>query len=492
MSLILALDQSTSATKAILFDGQGRVLDKAARDHRQIYPRPGWVEHDGEEIWRNVLAVIREVAGRNRNKLANLACLSITNQRETILVFERATGKPLHNAIVWQDRRGDPLCRKLKERGREKFVRGKTGLKIDTYFSASKLKWLVAEKPDLAAKLKIGKAVIGTIDTYLIHRLTGGKVFATDCTNASRTLLFDIAKLRWDEELCRWFDVPLGALPEVRESAAQFGETGVDGILPRRVPVCGVMGDSQASLFAQRCYGPGMAKATFGTGTSVLLNIGAKFKPSKHGAVTALAWVFRGRPTYAFEGIINFSAATIEWLKNQLGLIRDVSEVEALATSVADNGGVYLVPAFGGLSAPYWSPDARAALVGMSAHTRKAHVVRAALESIACQIRDVLDLMQKDHFHTLQSVKCDGGPTRNRFLMQFTADITRTKLEVSEVAESSAWGAAMNGLLGLGVCQSLDDLAALPRETRIFRPQMDAAKARRLYAGWLAAVKRVL
>jgi len=490
--LLLALDQSTSATKAVLFDAHGKVLDRASRDHRQMYPRPGWVEHDAEEIWQNALTVIREVLGRNRNKLAQLVCLSITNQRETILAFDRFKGKPLHNAIVWQDRRGDPICRKLKERGHEKFVRGKTGLKIDTYFSASKLKWLIAEKPDLAAKLKNGQAVLGTIDTYLIHRLTGGKVFATDHTNASRTLLFDIGKLHWDKDLCRLFDVPQDALPEVRESSAHFGETDAGGILPRRVPICGVMGDSQASLFAQRCYRPGMAKATFGTGTSVLLNIGAKFKPSKRGSVTALAWVFRGRPTYAFEGLINFSAATIEWLKNQLGLIRDVSEVEKLATAVADNGGVYLVPAFAGLSAPYWSPDARAAVIGMTAHTRKEHVVRAALESIAYQIRDVLDLMEKDHFHTLQSVKADGGPTRNRFLMQFTADVTRTELEVSEVAESSAWGAAMNGLLGLGLCKSLDDLTGFPHETRVFRPQMGPAKVRQIHAGWLAAVKRVL
>jgi len=490
--IILTLDQSTSATKAVLFDAQGKVLDRASRDHRQIYPRPGWVEHDAEKIWQNVLTVIRELAQRNRKKLSQLICLSITNQRETILAFDRATGQPLHNAIVWQDRRGDPICQKLRKQGQEKLVARKTGLKIDTYFSASKLKWLAKEKPDLAAKLKNGKAVIGTIDAFLIHRLTDGKVFATDHTNASRTLLFDIVKLHWDKELCRLFDVPMGVLPEVRESTAQFGETDVAGILPRRVPICGVMGDSQASLFAQRCYRPGMAKATFGTGTSMLLNIGAKFKPSKRGAITALAWVFHGRPTYAFEGLINYSAATIEWLKNQLGLIHNVSEVEALATSVADNGGVYLVPAFAGLSAPYWSPDARAAVIGMTAHTRKEHVVRAALESIAYQIRDVLDLMQKDHFHTLQSVKADGGPTRNKFLMQFTADVARTALEVSEVSESSAWGAAMNGLLGLGFCKSLDDLTELPRETRFFRPRMGSAKARQLHAGWLAAVNRVL
>ena len=539
MPLILALDQSTSATKAVLFDATGRVLDRAARNHKQIYPRPGWVEHDANEIWRNVLAVIREIAERNRKKLNQLACLSLTNQRETILVLDRATGQPLHHALVWQDRRGDPICRKLRRQGREKLVAGKTGLKIDTYFSASKLKWLVTEKPGLAAKLKSGDAVIGTIDAYLVHRLTGGKVFATDYTNASRTLLFDIGQLRWDEELCALFDVPPGALPEVRESAAQFGDTDAAGALPKRVPIVGVMGDSQASLFAQRCYRPGMAKATFGTGTSVLLNVGNRFRgvhaagvsfsaarrklrstnfptnegmamdngvsgappetargpralPANQGAVVALAWVWQGQPTYACEGIINFSAATIEWLKNQLGLIQNVSEVEALATSVADNGGVYLVPAFAGLSAPYWSPDARAALVGMTAHTRREHVVRAALESIAYQIRDVLDMMRADAKIKLHALHADGGPTRNQFLMQFTADLAGAELRVSEVAESSAWGAAMNGLLGLRLCKSLDDLATLPSEMKIFRPRMNAARVKQLHQGWLAAVKRVL
>jgi glycerol kinase len=490
--LILALDQSTSATKAVLFDARGHVLDKASRNHRQIYPRPGWVEHDAEEIWRNVLAAIRELAGRNRRRFASLAALSITNQRETILVFDRRTGKPLHHALVWQDRRGDGVCARLVKQGHAPTVLRKTGLKIDTYFSASKLKWLIAEKPALAASLKRGEAVIGTIDTYLVHRLTGGKVFVTDFTNASRTLLFDIGKLKWDPHLCKLFNVPLRALPEVRESAARFGETNAEGILPRRVPIIGVMGDSQASLFAQRCYRPGMAKATFGTGTSVLLNIGGKFRVSQRGAVTALAWTWRGRPTYAFEGLVNFSAATIEWLRNQLGLIRGADDVEKLARSVPDNGGVYLVPAFAGLSAPYWSPTARAAILGMTAHTRKEHVVRAALESIAYQIRDVLDMMRTDARVRLRELQADGGPTRNRFLIQFTADLTRVGLNVAEVAEISAWGAAMNGLLGLGVYRTLDDLSTLPRQTRPYRPGMAPSQAGLLYKGWQSAVKRVL
>lgn len=492
MSLVLAIDQSTSATKAVLFAAQGTVLDRASREHRQIYPQPGWVEHDAEEIWQNVLTVVREIVGRNQDRLAQLAGLSITNQRETILVFDRATGKPLHHAIVWLCRRGEPICQKLRDQGLDETVRGKTGLKIDTYFSASKIKWLVQEKTDIAAKLKNGQAVAGTLDAWLVHRLTGGNIFATDHTNASRTLLFDINRLRWDEQLCELFDVPLEALPEVRESAAQFGETDLNGLLPRRVPICGVMGDSQASLFAQRCYQPGMVKATFGTGTSVLMNIGDQFRLSERGAVSALAWVWRGQPTYAFEGIINFSAATISWLKDQLGLIQSSSEVEQLATAVPDNGGVYLVPAFSGLSAPYWKPEARAALIGMTAHTRREHVARAAEEAIAYQIRDVLEMMRADAPVKMQNLYADGGPTRDRFLMQFTADLAELELTVSEVPESSAWGAAMSGLLGLGICGSLDDLAGLPREVRTYRPQMDPARAKRLHDGWLAAVRRIL
>ncbi len=492
MSLVLAIDQSTSATKGVLFDAAGKVLDQASRDHRQIYPQPGWVEHDAEEIWRNVLAVIREIVGRNRKKLSQLICLSLANQRETVLVFDRQTGRPLHNAIVWQCRRGDAICRRLSAQGHDALVRRKTGLKIDTYFSASKARWLVEEKPEIAAKLKDGSAVIGTIDAYLVHRLTGGKVFTTDSTNASRTLLYDIGKLRWDESLCKLFKVPARALPEVRESSAPFGETDVAGILPRPVSICGVMGDSQAALFAQRCFQPGTAKATFGTGTSVLLNIGDRFKPSNRGSVTALAWVLHGRPVYATEGIINFSAATIAWLKNQLGLIQNAAEVEQLAASVPDNGGVYLVPAFAGLSAPYWSPAARAAIVGMTAHTSKAHIVRAAQESIAYQIRDVLDMMRAEAGIPLKKLHADGGPTSNKSLMQFTADMTGVEIAASEVTQSSAWGAATQGLLGLGHYRSLANLARLPRKQAGFRPRMKSQLRQKNYAGWQSAVKRVL
>ncbi len=492
MSLILAIDQSTSATKAVLFDARGKVLDNASRSHRQIYPQPGWVEHDAEEIWKNVLSVIREIAKRNRAKLSRLAGLSLANQRETVVIFDRKTGRPLCNAIVWQCRRGTEICEKLKQDGHGPAIRRKTGLMVDTYFSGSKLKWLVRERPDIAAMLKNGEAVIGTIETFLIHRLTHGNVFATDFTNASRTMLFDIGKLRWDEQLCKLFSVPLCALPEVRESAARFGATDAGGILPKPIPIVGVMGDSQASLFAQRCHKPGAAKATFGTGTSILLNIGGTARVSKRGAVTALAWVLDGQPVYAFEGIINFSAATIEWVKNQLGWIQSANEVEKIATSIGDNGGVYLVPAYAGLSAPWWAPDARAAIVGMTGFTKKEHIIRAAQEAIAYQIRDVLDMMRADSKIKLQSLHADGGPTRNKFIMQFTADITGVELKVSDVPESSAWGAAMMGLLGLGVYKSPDEPAKLKRAQKIFRPQMNSKLVEENYAGWQQAVKRIL
>jgi len=492
MSYVLAIDQSTSATKAVLVDTACRTVDCASREHRQIYPQPGWVEHDAEELWQNVCAALGKIADRNADCLATAIGLAITNQRETVVVFERSTGRPLHNAIVWQCRRGDSICAELNGAGYGETVRSKTGLKLDTYFSGSKLKWLIREKPEIRRQLENGEALIGTLDTYLMYRLTGGRIFATDSTNASRTLLYDNRRRRWDEELCGLFDVPMRSLPEVRESFATFGETNAAGALPRTFPICGVMGDSQASLFAQRCYRPGDAKATFGSGTSVLLNMGDRFEASQSGAVTALAWVLQGRPTYALEGIINYSSATISWLKDRLGLIRDAAETASLAGAVEDNGGVYLVPAFAGLSAPYWRQDARAAIVGMTAYTRKEHIVRAALEAIAYQIRDVLQMLQFDGGIAPKVLYADGGPTRNEFLMQFTADILGLELIVADVPESSALGAAMAAMLGTGAVSSLADLAAQPRDTRTYRPTMHADRVAQLYSGWQSAVKRVL
>lgn len=492
MSLILAIDQSTSATKAILFDETGRRLDKAARDHQQIYPQPGWVEHDAEEIWQNTLAALKALVENNRGRVGEIACLSITNQRETIVVFDRATGKPLNNAIVWQCRRGAPFCDELVRAGHGEKIRSLTGLKVDTYFSASKLTWLVRNHPELRAKLASGGALIGTIDTYLIYRLTGGKIFATDHTNASRTLLYDINKLRWDESLCALFEVPMCALPEARDCTAAFGETDCGGLLSKPIPIRGVIGDAQGSLFAQRCFQPGEAKITIGTGSTVMLNLGSTPRFSESGAVTTVAWTHGGKPTYCFEGITNYSAATIEWLKNQLGLITSAKEISTLATSVPDNGGVYLVPAFAGLSAPYWNPDARAAIVGLSAHSTRQHVARAAEESIAYQLRDVLDMMKQDSSMSLARVHADGGATGDKFLMQFIADMTGLEIIVSNVSECSPLGAALLGGLGVGIFSSLEQLAALPRETVAFRRTMNADAVEKNYSGWKRAVQRVL
>ena len=492
MAHILAIDQSTSATKVVLFDELGTVRGRESIEHQQIYPQPGWVEHDADEIWQNLLSCVSTLANRTREQVADLVAISIANQRETVLVFDRETGRPLHNAIVWQCRRGDAVCEELREAGHEELIHRKTGLRLDTYFSGSKLSWLMRNQPEIANRLRDGSALMGTIDAYLIYRLTSGRVFATDHTNASRTLLFDIGQLEWDAELCALFDVPSEALPEVRESAAEYGLSDIQGALPQPVPICGVMGDSQASLFAQRCFDRGMGKATFGTGTSILLNVGSQRPQSPGGAVEALAWVWRGTPTYALEGIINYSSATLVWLRDQLELIGGPAECEALAQTVEDNSGVYLVPAFAGLSAPYWNAEARAAIVGMTAYSRKAHVARAALESIAYQIRDVLEMMRDGAGVAPQLLFADGGPTRNEFLMQFTADIARVDLVVAEVSESSAWGAAQAGLLGMNVYGSLEEMRALPREVSEYRPQLAIDAAHRLHCGWKRAVEQTL
>ena len=492
MPLVLALDQSTSATKALLFDQSGHSLDRELREHKQFYPQPGWVEHDAEEIWQNALATLRAVIQRQSALLNEVSCLSITNQRETIVIFERGTGKPLHKALVWQDRRGDALCDEHAALGHEATIQAKTGLKLDAYFSGSKLQWLVRHSTELARKLCSGEALIGTIDTYLIYRLTDGEVFATDSTNASRTLLFDIDKLRWDEELCSWWQIPLAALPDVRDCSARFGTTTLGGSLAKALPICGVIGDSQASLFAQRCYEPGSSKVTFGTGSSLLLNIGPKMKLSQKGVVTALAWVIDGKPSYAFEGIIISSAATLSWLREQLGMFRDITELNTLANQVESNDGVYLIPAFSGLGLPHWEPSARAAIVGLSNHSNRAHIARAGIESIAYQICDALQAMKADAGLPLKALHGDGGPTANRFLMQFTADLTGVDLRVSTMPDCSPLGAAFAGLLGMGCFRSLEEIAAMKNGEVVYRPTTENAEIQALYAGWQRAVRQVL
>lgn len=491
MPCVIAIDQSTSATKALLFDEAGVCLDQESRAHRQHYPQPGWVEHDAEEIWQNVLRTSRDLVARHAQRIGELACVSIANQRETVVVFDRATGRPLHPAIVWQCRRSDELCAAHREAGHTNLIHERTGLRVDPYFSGSKVQWLVRNQPGIRDRLASGKALIGTIDSYLIYRMSKGRVFATDHTNASRTLLYDITRLKWDQELCDLWETPIAALPEVRESEAFFGETDLDGILRDSRPIVGVMGDSQAALFAQRCFEPGTAKVTFGTGSSVLLNIGDEPRWSKRGLVTALAWVRGSKPVYAFEGIIINSAATLDWLQSQLGIVGDVAEIEALARDIPDSGGVFLVPAFSGLGLPHWAPAARAAIVGLSGHSDRRHIARAALESMAYQLNDALDTMQTESGVAVRMLRADGGPTDNHLLMQFTADLTGTDLAVSVVPNCSALGATLMGLLGLGI-QSLASIAEMAHDGLVFRPAMPSSTMQSQLAGWQRAVRQVL
>jgi glycerol kinase len=490
---LLVIDQSTSATKAVLLDVQeNKIIDKATREHRQHYPQAGWVEHDAEEIWQNVLAVCGELLRRQSTTAGALAGISITNQRETVVVFDRVSGRPLHPAIVWQCRRGDALCELQRQRGREPYVRATTGLRIDGYFSASKLQWLMGERPPLAELILQGRALIGTMDAYLVYRLTEGAVFATDTTNASRTLLYDITKLNWDDESCALWQVPRHALPEVRDSAAAFGQSTLAGQLAEPLPICGVMGDSQAALLAQGYVEAGDAKVTIGSGSSVLLNVGHEPPSGLHGSVATLAWVYRGRPTYALEGIVNCSAATLNWLRDQLGIISVAEEAEALAHEVDPHHSVYLVPAFAGLGAPHWRSAARAAIVGLSAHSDRRNIIRAALEAIAYQIGDVLDMIRRESGIPLHTLQADGGACANDLLMQFTADILGIDLKVADHPDCSARGAGLMGALGLGLITSLGELASLPRRERTFRRKMSIEDVQLRVNGWRNAVQQVL
>lgn len=492
MPYYLSIDQSTSATKALLFSEKGESLDRASLEHRQIYPQPGWVEHDAEEIWSNTLAATRELLEKQKDRVSEISCVSITNQRETIVIFEKGSGRPLHNAMVWQCRRGVDLCTEAEETGHGKLVEKRTGLKIDAYFSASKLKWLMQNKPEIAEKVRAGEALVGTIDAYLIYRLTEGRVFATDTTNASRTLLYDIGTLKWDEELCALWQTPMISLPEVRDSEAQFGETTLGGVLESPLPICGVMGDSQAALFAQGCYEPGTAKVTIGTGSSIMLNIGSEMRHSEAGVVTSLAWTRKGVPTYAFEGIIISSAATLAWLKDQLGIFKDYSEVEPMARELSDNGDVYLVPAFTGLGLPHWKPEARAAIVGLTSQSDRRHVVRAGLESIAFQICDALEAMRKEAGIELKGLNADGGATANGFLMQMVADLCGVDIGVASMPECSPLGATLAGMLGMGLIDRPEDFVSSENSLPPVKPEMSEEQRKVLKEGWSKAVNQTI
>ncbi|PLR83303.1 glycerol kinase [Bacillus canaveralius] len=488
---ILAIDQSTSGTKVLLVNSDGVITHQKNLTHNQYYPQPGWAEHDPIEIYDNVKSLITEVCV-SADVLSNLLkVVAITNQRETIVVWDKETGLPVHNAIVWQCRRTSDMCKELKDKGFETIIRAKTGLTLDPYFSASKVKWLMDHIEGVKQKAQDGKLLLGTIDSWLIWKLTKGKVHSTDYTNASRTLLFNIHSLQWDDELLEIFQIPRSMLPEVKDSNAIFGMTEDEDLPFSHIPISGVIGDSQGALFGQKCFEQGMAKATYGTGTSVLMHT-ENLIQADNGLVTSIAWAINGEVSYALEGIIHSTGDTIKWMKEDLKLIDDLNGIENLAGSIPDNQGVYLIPAFVGLGVPYWNPYARAAVMGISRNTGRAHFVRAALESIAYQVKDAVELMQSESNIYMKQLKVDGGATKNNFLMQFQSDMLGIDLVVSNVSELSALGAAYMAGLGVHIWNSTAEINNLNKEIELYRPKMSNDVKNQNYKGWKQAVNSVL
>ena len=489
---VLALDQGTTSSRAILFDEQGRAVAIAQQPFRQHYPRPGWVEHDPEEIWATQLGTARGVLAQAGVAPEDVAAIGISNQRETTVLWERATGRPVAPAIVWQDRRTAGMCDALKGQGAEALVREKTGLVLDPYFSATKIAWLLDNVTGLRARAERGEIAFGTIDSWLVYRLTGGRVHATDHSNASRTMLFNIHTLAWDEELLELFGrIPRAILPQVLPSSHIYGETDRN-LLGAPIPIGGIAGDQQAALFGQACFDAGMAKNTYGTGSFLLMNTGDQPVASQHGLLTTVAWGVDGRVSYALEGSVFVTGAAVQWLRDGLGIIGNAAETQALAMSVPDTGGVYLVPAFTGLGAPYWDPYARGLLIGITRGTTRAHVARAALEAIAYQTVDVVRAMEQDAGVPLRALRVDGGAAVNDFLMQFQADVLNVPVERPGVTETTALGAAYLAGLAAGVWQSRDDIRSRWHLDRRFEPAMEDARRTELLSGWRRAVERSL
>ena len=486
---ILAIDQGTTGSTALLFDKGGRALSSAYRELHQVYPRPGWVEHDPKELLSTSLVVAREALEKEGVGLSDVCGIGITNQRETTIVWDRHTGEPVSNAIVWQCRRTAPLCEDLKRRGLAGSIREKTGLIIDAYFSATKLRWILDHIPRGQHRAEQGDLLFGTVDSWLVWNLTGGAVHVTDYTNASRTMLFNIHTLQWDNDLLSALDIPETVLPEVMPSSHVYGET-VPGVLGDvRVPLCGIAGDQQAALFGQACYEAGMAKNTYGTGSFVLLNTGDRPVPSEKGLVTTLAWGLGDRVTYAMEGSIFVTGAVVQWLRDGLGIIGQAAESETLARAVPDNGGVFFVPAFVGLGAPYWDMYARGSIFGLTRGTTREHLVRAALESIAYQSRDVIETMSVEADLQLPLLRVDGGGTANAFLMQFQADMLEVPIQVPAVTETTALGAAYLAGLATGLWQDTAEIARLWQPAKTYEPTMSHDQRDTLYAGWKRAVE---
>jgi glycerol kinase len=488
---ILAIDQGTTGSTVMVFDEKGRVRSRAYSEFRQHYPQPAWVEHDAEEIWKVTHGLVAKALAAAKVRASSLAGIGITNQRETTVVWDRKTGKPVHRAIVWQDRRTAAVCDKLRAAGAEKEVRKKTGLVLDPYFSGTKVAWILDNVKGARARAEKGELAFGTIDSWLIWKLTGGAVHATDYTNASRTMLFNIRTLRWDDGLCRLLRVPAAMLPEVRPSAGVFGHT-VPGLVGRgSVAVSGVAGDQQAALFGQACTAPGMVKNTYGTGCFLMMFSGEKPIESKNGLLTTLCCRADGGPAYALEGSVFVAGAAVQWLRDGLKILKKASDSEAAARRVDSTLGTYVVPAFAGLGAPYWDADARGAVVGLTRGVTADHLIRATLESLAYQTRDVVDAMAADSKKKLKVLRVDGGACANDFLMQFQADVLGVPVDRPTVIETTAAGAAFLAGVGAGLWKSARDLEAVRKVDRVFKPQMKPAEREALYGGWEKAVARV-
>lgn len=485
---ILSLDQGTTSCRAILFDKSGHINAVAQKEFTQIYPKPAWVEHDANEIWNTQLSVAREVLRKASVPASAVAAIGITNQRETTLIWDRATGEPIHNAIVWQDRRTAGFCDELKKRGLEQHVKDTTGLVIDAYFSGTKIRWILDKVEGAQQRAEAGELCFGTMDSWLVYKLTEGKVHVTDVTNAGRTMLFDIRNRQWDDKLLKELDVPKSLLPEVKGSSEVYGHTAAS-LLGAKIPIAGMAGDQHCALFGQACFYPGQAKNTYGTGCFMLMNTGTEAVASNHGLLTTVAWEVDGKMEYALEGSVFIAGAAIQWLRDGLKLIDEAPDSEFYARKVKDTGGVYVVPAFAGLGAPYWDMYARGAIFGLTRGTTKAHIVRATLQSLAYQVRDVLEAMQQDSGKDLTTLRVDGGASANNLLMQFQSDILGTRVERPQNVETTALGAAMLAGLAVGFWNK-DDLTSTWKLDRRFEAEMDEESREKRYRGWKKAVQR--
>lgn len=488
---ILSLDQGTTSSRAILFNYLGQIVGVAQKEFNQIYPKPGWVEHDPMEIWGTQSGVAREVIERNGINPEEIAAIGVANQRETTLIWNKITGKPIYNAIVWQCRRTSEICDELKARGLEEYIRKNTGLVIDAYFSATKIKWILDNVEGARQLAEKGDLLFGTIDTWIIWNLTKGRVHVTDYSNASRTMIFNIRSLEWDDKLLNLLDIPKSILPEVRNSSEIYGYTDEKDI-GARIPIAGIAGDQQAALFGQTCFKPGMAKNTYGTGCFMLMNTGEDLIESKNGLITTIAWGIDGKVQYALEGSIFVAGAAIQWLRDELRLIRSAEESEEMAMKVNDTNGVYLVPAFVGIGAPYWDMYARGTIVGLTRGAKAEHIVRATLEAIAYETRDVLEAMEEDSGIKLENLRVDGGAVKNNFLMQFQSDILNVDVIRPDITETTALGVAYLAGLATGFWKNHMEILDKWEIERTFEPFMEEEDQHRLYKGWKRAVDRSL